>query len=368
MTFMDVFRGRNRKLLWRRVPDDHVLEDAGKPAFRRETIARDEDYIVLRMNEMWIVDARRLWRKFYPMLHAYVEYGARRAHDIVGPGQLRQFGEQNLERVSAFNHLLVGPLPHRGHELKALVGLYAIPGADSAKALVDVVASVAALAGPGGAAAAAITGVVKDSVDKIVGLADTALQVGVENTWPANAPLETGFYVGIDAEDREVDLGSLWITPERRLLAGKDPLQGRLFDDHDYMVLSLERQTHNPGWATLSTVAEAEAALDQIMTTATPTDDKRRQLTATWPKFQGALLGAPDLTIKDAKAIAVTVKQKLIEQLAEEEGGGFEKRSLASMRGIVDPFDAAEQELADAGMEAVTAAQFDKRLAELRFE
>jgi hypothetical protein len=101
----------------------------------------------VRLKEMFLRTSRRLWRKFYPMLHAFTRHGAVEEHTVVGPGQLRELGDTNLDRLVNLNQRVAGPIPFSGEDVSLVVGLYAIPGADASKALIDTVGNVAQLAG-----------------------------------------------------------------------------------------------------------------------------------------------------------------------------------------------------------------------------
>lgn len=363
MPFIDMFQSRNRKLVWYRMPDDHVVQrNSGV------LIVPEEDYLVVRMIEMWLVHARKLWRQRYPMLHAFLRYGASEDHAIVGPTQLRDLGDRNIERISTFRQRLFGPTPHKGFELHLLVGLYAVAGKDMAKALVDVVGSIASLAGPAGATSAAVTTLVKTSVDKIVGLPETVLQIGVANSWPASETLTSGYYVAIDADVTEVPLDRLWLDAEHRLVIGTDPRTGTFYKSHDYMVLSLERQTYRHDWSTIPSVARAEDALNAILFNPLADAEKYRQLNLAWPAFESALETAEQLSKKDAKRIALAVKERIVEALYSQGRKPFQVRSATSAEPLLSVFEAAENRLGTLAFQDLTLQEIDARLAGLRFD
>ena len=70
MRFRQLFASKAEKKTWRRLADDHVV---GTPSGHR--IERDDSYFVIRMTEMYLRNTRRLWRKFYPMLHGLERKG-----------------------------------------------------------------------------------------------------------------------------------------------------------------------------------------------------------------------------------------------------------------------------------------------------
>ena len=52
-----------------------------------------------------------------------------------GPGQLKELGTANLDRLVGLAYRLAGPMVYAGDDLDVLVGLYAVPAQDAAKVL-----------------------------------------------------------------------------------------------------------------------------------------------------------------------------------------------------------------------------------------
>src|SRR5207245_1819039 len=104
-------------------------------------------------------------------------------HSIAGPGQLRELGEANLERIVNLSYRIAGPTPFRGDEVKMLCGLYSVPGQDAAKALIDTVGALAGLGGIALGQAPQIAAVVKQGVESVLGLNEATLQLGISDTF-----------------------------------------------------------------------------------------------------------------------------------------------------------------------------------------
>ena len=64
----NIHRAKSQTLSWERLADDHIV-DGLKPAL----IEKHNAYFTVRMKEMYVAYSRKLWRKYYPMLHSYVE-------------------------------------------------------------------------------------------------------------------------------------------------------------------------------------------------------------------------------------------------------------------------------------------------------
>lgn len=114
-------------------------------------------------------------------------------HTAAGPGQLQDLGERNLEGVLVLNYRLAGPIPYRGEDLSLLASVYAVPREDGAAALVGTIGALAGFVGAGAAPGIEIANVVKSGVDSILGLGDTQLRLGVNDTFSAGNPLQSGF-------------------------------------------------------------------------------------------------------------------------------------------------------------------------------
>ena len=184
MNLLQIFQSKSQQLSWSRIEDGQIAGGA-KPAM----IEKNEAYFVFRMKEMYVSYSRKLWRKYYPMLHSVVEHGKFQENAIAGPGQLRELGDSNLERIVNLNYRLAGPTPFTGEDVSLLAGLYSVPGEDAAKGLIDTVAAVAKLGGVALGSATEIASAVKSGVETILGLNNTELQLGIRDTFNPGTPL-----------------------------------------------------------------------------------------------------------------------------------------------------------------------------------
>lgn len=325
MSILDIFKSKAQKLTWRRLPDTQVVGGTtGKD------IPKDEAYFVLRMKEMYVQHSRKLWRKYYPMLHGFTEHAGEEVHAVAGPGQLRELGEANLDRIVNLNYRLAGPTAVRADEVSVLVGLYSVPGEDAAKALIDTVGVLAGLGGIALGQAAPIANAVKTGVENILGLDQAQLAIGIRDIFYAENPLRSGYHVGINKPDGSVDLSRLWLK-EGRLLEGSDPFVARPYDGADYMVLEIERRDSLDAWPSLPGMAEYQQQFGGIMADANLTvAQKRERLAAVWPQFTEFLASTVYLTRPDRERIATNVAADLNNRLAAMQSGNpfVETRSV----------------------------------------
>jgi hypothetical protein len=142
MSILDVFRAKARQLFWQRLKDDRVVGGS-----QGKVIDKGQAYFVVRMREMYLRYSRKLWRKYYPVLHAYTRHLQGEEQTVAGPGHLRELGDTNLDKVVNLNHRLAGPIPYRGDEVSLLVGLYSVPGQDAVRALVKTLGDLSKVEG-----------------------------------------------------------------------------------------------------------------------------------------------------------------------------------------------------------------------------
>ena len=215
------------------------------------------------------------------------------------------------------NFRLAGPVPFTGEDVSILAGLFSVPGEDAAKALIDTVAAVAKLGGVALGSAPQIASAVKSGVESILGLNDSKLQLGIQDTFNPGTPLKSGFLVGISAPSGTVDMNQLWLS-DGRLVKGPDPIAaaGVPYQDHDYMVLEIERRDTRDDWPSLPSIAEFQDKFAAIMAdNTTAVVDKRKKLADLWPSFQETLANSRYLTNPDREGIAHSVSEDLDRRL-----------------------------------------------------
>ena len=317
MDILKIFDAKSRQLFWRPLDPLHVI---GVPA--AQLFTKDDSYVVIRMVEMYLATARKLWHQMYPMLHSYIECGKFRQHTISGPGQLRELGDANLDRISNLNQVLAGPIPFDGEEVSLLAGLYSVPGHDSAKALIDTLGALATLPGSNLGEVVPLARIVKTGIESVLGLDEATLHVGVRDSFGTGfAPFATGYFVGIAAPDQSVDPAQLWLA-NGRLLKGATQLTSKPYSDHDYMVLSIERIQTREDWQALDGVAQFLARFGNIMSDVEFTmPEKRSRLATLWPPFVQMLNESPQLTEPDRDRIAAEVGADYSKRLAAQEDG-----------------------------------------------
>lgn len=311
MGFLEIFRNNAPKKTWVRIPDDHVTGAASGAL-----IQPDDAYFVVRMSEMYLQRTRKLWQKYYPLLHGFTKYQGEETHSLAGPGQLRDISDANLDRIAGFNYRLAGPTPFLGEDVDVLVGLYSVPGGDAAKALVDTLSTLSAIPGLGLGGVDEIAGAVKTGVERVLGLNETRLELGVRDSFFSGNPLKAGFHVGIDAEPAQVDLSRLWFD-RGRLVVGDRPETAIPYADHDYMVIEIERRETRHDWRGFPEFAPFEQKIASTLSDHGLTQDqKKERLNRIWVDFRQAINGSRNLISRDREQVAASVARKIKEDFS----------------------------------------------------
>ncbi len=340
-----LFTGQAKVLSWYWVPDDHVYDGQLQRVALGAPFVAGDDYVVLRLSEMYLKTIRMLWRDRNPVVHAFVEYGDPAAQPrpsvtaVAGPGQLKDLGAVNLDRLIGLSYRLAGPFVYDGQDIDVVAGLYAVPVHDGAKPLVDTLSQLAGLM-PGLAQASQLAGVLKTGVDGLLGLADTELVLGIRDTFKSSAPgriAKPGFLVAINAPETALDPQKLWIK-DGRLYLGDKPPTARPFDAYDMMLFELHRgPSRLSTFATLPALVPRMRELDDILRTASD-DELKPKLNASYRAFEDALRAASELTAPDRAAIRSLVADDLTKRVtAALNNHLFEVRDATGAQAKVAP-------------------------------
>jgi hypothetical protein len=339
-----LFTSQAPVLGWQWIPASNVLDEQLRPMPPEPPFAPRQDYVVLRLAEMYLRTLRVLWRERYPVVHAFVTHGdsaaPRSITTVAGPGQLKDLGAPNLERLIGLSYRLAGPIVYDGQDLELLAGLYAVPARDAAKPLIDILAQLGGLV-PGLAQAESLAGLLRTGVEGLLGLEDTRLELGVRDVLRRagadGREARPGFVVAVNAPQGRLVPEQLWIKAGR-LCQGENPLVAHPFDAHDMMLFELHRGPSRAlSFATLPTLAEHVKRFDAILRDA-PVEELPKQVNAAYRAFEAALRGVEDLTDPDKAAIRALVASDLKTRVkAIQDGGLIETRDATGASAPASP-------------------------------
>ena len=185
---------------WRRLDDARVITDAGTTS-KAEEVAKGDNYFVIRLKEMYVRDARKLWQTYYPVLHSFVQHRKPTEVGVVGPGQLsalRQCGGRT-DRQPEPAACRPDPVPRRRRQPRrgALRRARERRGAglDRHGGRAHQARSHRAGGGP------KVANAIKGGIERTLGLKDQVPGRGSRTRSPPGKPLRTGVYVGIASSD-----------------------------------------------------------------------------------------------------------------------------------------------------------------------
>ncbi len=324
MDIWKIFTKKGEHLFWQRLEKDQIDQDN----YEEFSIENDQAYFLVRLKEMYIRNTRILWRKYYPLLHGFVHYGGKEDHAVAGPGQLKELGEANLDRVITLNYRLCGPIAYKGGDVQVLLGLYSVPAEEALGLLINMVSQVATLGGLAVQQAAQIANTVKKGVEDIIGMNEARLELGLNDTFYQHNPFRAGYYVGIKAPKDQIAVNRLWLV-KGRLMKGEYPQASKSFEDYDYFVMEIERRLHRDDWPGLPGIAEMQGKFAGVMRDpGLQVTQKRERLRDLWPEFTQTLGDSPFLVKPDREQIANDVSQDLKNRLQSlETGNPFETRA-----------------------------------------
>jgi hypothetical protein len=331
---------------WLWIPDNHVVTADLQPVPIAQDFAKGDDYVVLRLAEMYLKTTRLLWREFYPLVHSFVAYGdpaaPRSIAAIAGPGQLKELGTDNLDRLIGLAYRLAGPLVYDGQDIELLVGLYAVPAEDGAKVLIDTLTQLSGLV-PALKQATDVASIVKGGVEGLLGISGTKLTLGIHDVLRAGSmgpghPARPGFIVAINAPAESIRPEQLWIKGGR-LYQGPNPVAAKPFSSHDMMLFELHRgPSRASSWATLPRLAPHTSAFDEILRSGLDVPKLKTRLNQAFTAFETDLRTIGDLTTPDKAAVRAIIAKDLKERVEKIDGGGplFETRSITGLEQRVE--------------------------------
>ena len=94
MDIANLFESKAKQLFWGPVDPAHVT---GAPA--PQPILPGQAYFTIRLCEMYLAFARKLWRQIYPVVHCFTRGAGFDDHAVISPTTFTQLGDVNLDRL-----------------------------------------------------------------------------------------------------------------------------------------------------------------------------------------------------------------------------------------------------------------------------
>lgn len=327
--------GKSLGHVW--IPDGQVIDANGQTVQFPPSYAVEDAYVMISLAEMFLKRTRVLWREFYPVVHSFITYGNPQALQTVGtvagPGQLKDLGTANLDKVIPLAFPLAGPIVYDGQNIEALLGLYAVPAKDGAAILINTLSQLSSIV-PQLAAATQVAGVLKTGTKQMLGIDGTQLKLGLHNSFfPVTGGegfiARPGFAVAVSKPANEVDPKTLWVV-NGRLRVGKNPVSAEAPDEFDYMLIQFYAGPPRVNiWGTIPSLANHTPAFENAL--KADAVNRRTAVNLAFSVFESELGKSRDLTKSDKGAVRALVAQDLKDRVvALETGSLFELKSVDS--------------------------------------
>jgi hypothetical protein len=334
--------GKSLGHVW--IPDGHVLDVNNQVVTFPASYTVEDQYVMVSLAEMFLKRTRVLWREFYPVVHSYITYGnpqaPQNAATVAGPGQLKDLGTANLDKVIPLAFPLAGPIVYDGQNIEALLGLYAVPAKDGAAILINTLSQLSGIV-PQLAAATQVAGVLKTGTEQMLGIDGTALKLGLHNsffppTGGVGFPARPGFAVAVNKRANEIDVNKLWVVGGR-LKIGDNPVSAQAPEEFDYMLIQFYAGPPRVNiWGTIPSLAEHSANFENAL--KADASARRQALNVAFATFENALDKSRELTRTDKSAVRALVAEDLKKRLgALETGSLFELKSVDEEPVEADP-------------------------------
>jgi hypothetical protein len=210
------------------------------------SIARDQMYFTIRINQMHLAENRQWWTVHDPLVVVVTEFNHAQERaaipTVIGPNLIRKQTPSDLPRYGSvlLDTRVTGPHPYRGGDVDVSVSFYQVQRATHAHSLLKVVDSLSAsLGGAGDLPLIAKTGgALLEGVEGLLGLEETTYLAGHRISM-ALSPLDpfTAGFSALIAPPAPKNETSLRVD-DRRLQIEADG-GARPYYDSDFVLLSI---------------------------------------------------------------------------------------------------------------------------------
>ncbi|MDX1414871.1 MAG: hypothetical protein R3293_11820 [Candidatus Promineifilaceae bacterium] len=283
-----------------------------RPHFFADEMAQTQElvveqvYVRLRLARMFLKNRRVLFQTKYPVVNALTRFsgidGLVEVNFVVKPELAGNGEESDLDDVVTLDQTLLGPVLYRGGDMELMLGLYAAPADDWAQRFISLAEGISKLTlNATVTTAISVANTIKTSIVDSMSGDGLDLKLGLDKELKENDWLAPGHVVMIAAPDEEIDFGQLRVEDgELQTKAGK------VYADHDYIVLAIEITSQRSDWQALG----YGRMWQSLLKTAAEEDDLERVKEA-YQMFTAAILSSEDLSVADQAGIVSLAQQRI---------------------------------------------------------
>lgn len=278
------------------IPNDHVQGGEKLNA----AFARDEQYFQVRVNEMYLGDARQWFSTIDPVVFVVSEFtyaGKMQAVPfLVGPELIEKFGQKTANGTLFRNTRVAGLHPYRGGRVNLSVVLCQIERENYARKLLNIVGSMsqaldfATMLVP----YIKIGNVIAEGFESLLDSKGTQPLIALRDEYDPDADkaFTPGYFVLIDKSN--VSPQSLWVR-DQQLFKGTSFADAAEYRDADYVLYSIVRPTDNKR-SDIELLPFNEVWQRVLKEAAVPKDENWVSAKANMASLYQTLLLSPDLT------------------------------------------------------------------------
>lgn len=273
---------------------------------RPQELVVEEVYIRLRLARMFLKHRRVLFQTKYPVVNALMRFagldGKVEVNFVVKPELAGDGEESDLDDVVTLDQTLLGPMLYRGGDLELMLGLYSAPADDWAKRFISLAEGISQLTlNATLTTAISMASAIKTSIVDSMSGDGLDLKFGLDKELKENDWLAPGYVVMISAPEEEIDFEQLAVKDGE--LQTK---QGKVYDDHDYIVLGIEVTSQRSDWQSLG-----YGQLWQSLLKTAANADEIKIVKDAYATFAGAIMASSDLSWADRSGIIKLAQQRI---------------------------------------------------------
>lgn len=277
-------------------------------------IAKDECYLALTVNELFLSSARKWYVNYQPMVviaTSFLQGGVTvTVPAVVGPSLLEQPGKKLPQGLLLNNIEVAGPVPYRGGTVTVSALLYRVQHTNYAKDLLKVVEGVSKAIGPTAdiGMLTKIGGPLMDGLGSLLNLGDTEPVMGQRFTLSPVGPggMKT-FYTALISPGSKVSPNDLSVdTGKLKWSDGSDVTD---FTEDDYVLYSLSAPTRRTDESALPFYPLFQRAKQDAFRGG---EDNWKTAKATFSEVWQQMIVSPDLIPAQAEELFAEWKRQLL--------------------------------------------------------
>ena len=266
----------------------------------------DENYLSIKVKSLRLVYRRRFTSRRYGVVHSFANLpgagqGAKEFVSATTPAALTALDPESVSNIISIDKPVVGPTPWRGGDLRLQIGLFSVVERELAGPFLSTLTSLSDKVGVAFASSAKpFLDVISAGVSALSRQTGSVkLEIGLDR---AIQPVVPGHYAVIAAPVGTLDGAQFDLDAND----GKLKVDGAYYDEHPYLVFTIEAVDQQDRWGD---IPELKAAYALIRDAGRANKQKEAQQAR--DGFRLMALSSDDLTMTDALKLVESIDKWL---------------------------------------------------------